>query len=64
MVQVVEPWRKGRMSMGAMKAWMELIGMAGGPVRPPVLPFDETERGALKADLERVGLLNRARVGA
>ena len=61
---IMEPWRKGRMSMGAMKTWMELIGMAGGPVRPPVLPFDETERGALKTDLERVGLLNRAQVGA
>jgi 4-hydroxy-tetrahydrodipicolinate synthase len=61
---IMEPWRKGRMSMGAMKAWMELIGMAGGPVRPPVLPFDEADCEALKADLERVGLLSKARVGA
>ncbi|MEE9257738.1 MAG: dihydrodipicolinate synthase family protein [bacterium] len=61
---IMEPWRKGRMSMGAMKAWMEMIGMAGGPVRLPVLPITDEERDALRADLERVGFLGKVRVGA
>ncbi len=61
---IMEPWRKGRMTMGAMKAWMEMIGMAGGPVRPPVLPITDEEREALRADLERVGFLGKVRAGA
>ena len=58
---IMEPWRKGNMSQSAMKTWMELIGMAGGPVRPPVIPISDAEREALKADLESVGLLQKAR---
>jgi 4-hydroxy-tetrahydrodipicolinate synthase len=51
------------MTMGAMKTWMELIGMAGGPVRPPVVPITDSEKDALRADLERVGLLQKAKAG-
>lgn len=60
---IMEPWRKGHMTMGAMKTWMELIGMAGGPVRPPVVPITDSEKDALRADLERVGLLQKAKAG-
>jgi dihydrodipicolinate synthase/N-acetylneuraminate lyase len=42
-----------------MKAWMEMIGMAGGRVRPPVLPLAEVEHQDLCADLRRTGLLDK-----
>lgn len=42
-----------------LKAWSELLGMAGGPVRPPLLPVTDAERDALRADLEGAGLLGR-----
>jgi len=57
---IMGPWGYGRMPVAAMKWWMELIGMAGGPVRPPMVPMAEAEREALRADLERAGLLARA----
>jgi 4-hydroxy-tetrahydrodipicolinate synthase len=55
-------WRAGRMPLGEMKTWQELIGMKGGPVRPPVLPVSDKARAEMEADLARVGLLQR--VGA
>ena len=54
-------WRQGRMPLSEMKAWQELIGMRGGPVRPPVLPISEATRAELEADLASTGLLQRAR---
>lgn len=56
---ILEPWRLGRMPIGAMKTWMELIGMEGGPVRPPVVPISEDDKNELRADLEKVGLLGK-----
>lgn len=58
---ILEPWRLGKMPISAMKAWMEIIGMEGGPVRPPVVPISNEERNELRADLERVGLLSKVR---
>jgi 4-hydroxy-tetrahydrodipicolinate synthase len=40
-----------------LKYWCELLGMAGGPVREPLLQVGEAERQEMRADLERVGLL-------
>ncbi|MEK6709761.1 MAG: dihydrodipicolinate synthase family protein [Nitrospinota bacterium] len=54
------PWAQGRMPIAAMKWWMELIGMAGGSVRPPVCPLSEEEREGVRASLKRAGLLARA----
>jgi len=42
-----------------LKAWSELLGMAGGPVRPPLLQMTDAERQGLRSDLERAGLLGR-----
>jgi len=56
---ILEPWRLGRMPIAAMKTWMELIGMEGGPVRPPVVPISEEDRDEIRADLEQVGLLGK-----
>jgi dihydrodipicolinate synthase/N-acetylneuraminate lyase len=53
-------WNRGRMPLSEMKAWQELIGMNGGPVRPPVLPMDDTARAELAADLAATGILDRA----
>jgi len=51
------------MSQSAMKTWMELIGMAGGPVRPPVVELTDEEKESLRSDLERVGLIQKAKAG-
>lgn len=40
-----------------IKAWSELMGMAGGPVRPGLPQITEKERQALRLDLDRTGLL-------
>jgi 4-hydroxy-tetrahydrodipicolinate synthase len=56
-------WRAGRMPLAEMKAWQELIGMNGGPVRPPVLPIIDAARNELAADLAATGLIDRAHGG-
>src|SRR5262245_31213467 len=54
------PWARERVVPDAyLKAWSELLGMAGGPVRPPLPQITEAERAELRADLERAGLLAR-----
>jgi 4-hydroxy-tetrahydrodipicolinate synthase len=60
---ILEPWRLGHMPIAAMKVWMEMLGMAGGRVRPPVLSISEHERGELAADLGKVGLLDKVLSG-
>jgi 4-hydroxy-tetrahydrodipicolinate synthase len=52
------PWIEHKiMPMATLKAWCEMLGMAGGPVRPPLLQITAAERAELRADLERVGLI-------
>ena len=43
-----------------IKAWSEMLGMAGGPVRPGLPQITEGERQKLRKDLEQTGLLARA----
>lgn len=43
------------------KFWGELMGMAGGPVRLPSVPLTPQEQQALRADLERIGLIKPKR---
>ena len=38
------------------KYWMELLGQAGGPVRPPMLQLTEAERAATRAAFAGCGL--------
>lgn len=58
-----DPWhRNAVIPIQYLKAWTELLGLAGGPVRPPLPQVTEQERQALRSDLERAGLL--ARLGA
>lgn len=60
-----EPWLKRKIiPIQYLKAWSELLGMAGGHVRPPLPQVTEQERQTLRAELERVGLLARLPGGA
>jgi 4-hydroxy-tetrahydrodipicolinate synthase len=53
-----QPWATRRvMPIAYLKAWCELMGMAGGSVRPPLAQVTAEERERLQADLIRVGLL-------
>jgi 4-hydroxy-tetrahydrodipicolinate synthase len=38
------------------KYWQELLGQAGGPVRPPMLPLTEAEKAATRAAFAACGL--------
>ena len=44
-------------ALASIKAWAGLVGMSGGPVRPPLLPHTQAELAELAADLDAVGLL-------
>jgi 4-hydroxy-tetrahydrodipicolinate synthase len=44
-------------TIASIKAWAGLLGMSGGPVRPPLLPHTEAEMAELAADLEAAGLV-------
>ena len=56
-------WRAGRMPLAEMKAWQEIFGMHGGPVRPPVLEMTEEARAELEADLKATGIVDRSNDG-
>jgi 4-hydroxy-tetrahydrodipicolinate synthase len=52
------PWVGRRtIPIAQLKAWLELMGLPQGPVRPPLVPLAETERSELARDLERLELL-------
>ncbi|MFT5180837.1 MAG: 4-hydroxy-tetrahydrodipicolinate synthase [Alphaproteobacteria bacterium] len=53
-------WLAGRMPLAEMKYWQELIGMNGGPVRPPVTAMGEDAKAEMRADLSATGLIDRA----
>ncbi len=44
------------------KCWGQLIGMAAGHVRPPILPMTEHEMDLLREDLASLGLIRKAEV--
>ena len=58
---IMDPLRRGHMPGAAVKAWSEMIGLAGGAVRLPLEPLTAAERERLRADLSRCGLLPAAR---
>jgi 4-hydroxy-tetrahydrodipicolinate synthase len=47
----------GILPIAAIKAWSEVLGMAGGPVRTPLLQMPMQRRAAMVADMEASGLL-------
>ena len=55
-----EPWLKEQLiPIAYLKAWTEMMGLAAGPVRAPLLQITDAERAKLRADLEACGLLAR-----
>jgi dihydrodipicolinate synthase/N-acetylneuraminate lyase len=43
-------------SIASIKAWAGLVGMSGGPVRPPLVSLTTAQQAALAADLAAAGL--------
>ena len=60
---VANRWLHGRwhdthvLPIAAIKAWSEMLGMAAGPVRTPLLQMTEQERRAMRDEIEATGLL-------
>ena len=48
--------RPGAKPHAHQKYWQELLGQAGGPVRPPLLDLTEVEKAATRRAFERCGL--------
>ncbi|MBI3041828.1 MAG: dihydrodipicolinate synthase family protein [Betaproteobacteria bacterium] len=42
-----------------IKYWMDLVGMAAGPVRPPMHPLTEEQKAGLKSRIESSGWMDR-----
>ena len=56
----VQPWAKHKIiPIAYLKYWTELLGMAAGPVRTPLLQLTEKEKQEMHADLEKTGILAR-----
>ncbi len=57
---VAATWLRGRPrqidTIAVIKAWAGLVGMSGGPVRPPLLSLPAGRQAALAADLAVAGL--------
>jgi dihydrodipicolinate synthase/N-acetylneuraminate lyase len=52
------PWlERSVIPIAQLKAWLGLIGLPQGPVRPPLVPLSPDEELALRRDLEAAGLL-------
>jgi 4-hydroxy-tetrahydrodipicolinate synthase len=52
------PWtERGTIPIAQLKEWLGLIGLPQGPVRAPLVPLDDDERGELRRDLEALGML-------
>lgn len=54
--QALKSTRPGGKPQAHQKYWQELLGQAGGPVRPPLLQLTEQEKRATRAAFERCGL--------
>jgi 4-hydroxy-tetrahydrodipicolinate synthase len=53
-----EPWLKRKViPIAQLKAWLGLLGLPQGPVRPPLVPLTRDEEVALRSDLDAAGLL-------
>jgi 4-hydroxy-tetrahydrodipicolinate synthase len=51
-------WAKnGIIPIAAIKAWSELLGMAAGPVRTPLLQMSDADRTTMRREIEAAGLL-------
>jgi 4-hydroxy-tetrahydrodipicolinate synthase len=52
------PWlERGVIPIAQLKAWLGMLGLPQGPVRPPLVPLSRDEEAALRSDLDAAGLL-------
>jgi len=52
------PWLERHViPIAQLKAWLGLLGLPQGPVRPPLVPLTPDEEGALRRDLDAAGVL-------
>ena len=52
------PWLERHViPIAQLKAWLGLLGLPQGPVRPPLVPLGRDKESALRRDLEAAGLL-------
>lgn len=49
---------EGAIPIAELKAWLGLMGLPQGGVRPPLIPLSEKRMEALRADLDGLGLLD------
>jgi 4-hydroxy-tetrahydrodipicolinate synthase len=67
---VAKKWLHGRwhdthiLPIAAIKAWSEMLGMAAGPVRTPLLQMSAEERRAMRDEIAATGLLAGQREAA
>ena len=54
--QALKSTRPGGKPQAHQKYWQELLGQAGGPVRPPLLQLTEEDKAATRAAFESCGL--------
>jgi 4-hydroxy-tetrahydrodipicolinate synthase len=53
-----EPWLERRViPIAQLKAWLGLLGLPQGPVRPPLVALTRDEEAALRRDLDAAGVL-------
>jgi 4-hydroxy-tetrahydrodipicolinate synthase len=52
------PWLERRLiPIAQLKAWLGLLGLPQGPVRPPLVPLAPDEEAAIRRDLDAIGIL-------
>ena len=49
---------EGAIPIAELKAWLGLMGLPQGPVRPPLIPLSEARMEGLRSDLNGLGLLD------
>jgi dihydrodipicolinate synthase/N-acetylneuraminate lyase len=53
-----QPWlERNVIPIAQLKAWLGLLGLPQGPVRPPLVPLTPAEEAALRRDLDAAGVL-------
>lgn len=55
---------EGAIPIAELKAWLGLMGLPQGEVRPPLIPLSEDRLDSMRADLDRLGLLDSISVRA
>jgi 4-hydroxy-tetrahydrodipicolinate synthase len=55
---------EGAIPIAELKAWLGLMGLPQGEVRAPLIPLSERRLDSLRADLDRLGLLDSISVRA